>query len=72
LGVEEGELVQVASRRGSVVLKARSAERTSRGSVFIPFHFREAAANLLTTDELDPHGKIPEYKFCAVKVEKIQ
>jgi formate dehydrogenase major subunit len=38
------------------------------GSVFIPFHFREAAANLLTIDELDPAGKIPEYKFCAVRV----
>ena len=39
-----------------------------RGAVFIPFHFREAAANLLTIDELDPVGKIPEYKFCAVRV----
>jgi formate dehydrogenase major subunit len=37
--------------------------------VFIPFHFREAAANLLTIDEIDPYGKIPEFKFCAVKVE---
>ena len=40
-----------------------------RGSVFIPFHFREAAANLLTIDEIDPDGKIPEYKYCAVKLE---
>jgi formate dehydrogenase major subunit len=41
----------------------------NQGSVFIPFHFREAAANVLTIDELDPYGKIPEFKFCAVKVE---
>jgi len=46
--------------------------RTHKGSVFIPFHFREAAANLLTNDALDPFGKIPEFKFCAVKVEKVQ
>jgi formate dehydrogenase major subunit len=72
LAVAEGEFVQVASRRGFVVLKARSGGRTSKGSVFIPFHFREAAANLLTIDELDPYGKIPEFKFCAVKVEKVQ
>lgn len=72
LGVDDGELVQVTSRRGSITLKARLAERTSRGSVFIPFHFREAAANLLTIDELDPYGKIPEFKFCAVKVERMK
>ncbi len=68
LGVEDGELVEVASRRGSIVLPAERSERMLRGAVFIPFHFREAAANLLTIDELDPAGKIPEYKFCAVRV----
>ncbi len=68
LGVEDGELVEVASRRGSIVLPAASSDRMLRGAVFIPFHFREAAANLLTIDELDPAGKIPEYKFCAVRV----
>jgi formate dehydrogenase major subunit len=40
-----------------------------RGNLFIPFHFREAAANLLTIDEIDPFGKIPEFKFCAVRIE---
>ena len=72
LGVQDGDLVRVSSRRGTVVLKVRIGVRTQKGSVFIPFHFREAAANLLTIDALDPHGKIPEFKFCAVKVEKVQ
>ncbi|MHC4817496.1 MAG: molybdopterin dinucleotide binding domain-containing protein [Planctomycetota bacterium] len=47
----------------------RKSQATQPGSVFIPFHFREAGANVLTTDRLDPYGKIPEFKFCAVKVE---
>ena len=67
-GIEEGARVEVRSRRGRVVCKARLTARESRGAVFMPFHFREAAANLLTLDELDPDGKIPEFKFCAVDV----
>jgi len=67
-GIEEGTRVRVASRRGAVELRARLTEREIRGAVFIPFHFREAAANLLTIDALDPEGKIPEFKFCAVEV----
>jgi formate dehydrogenase major subunit len=70
LGVCDGDFVRVTSRRGSVELRAELSLRESRGSVFIPFHFREAAANLLTLDELDPDGKIPEFKFCAVRVER--
>jgi formate dehydrogenase major subunit len=70
--VQDGDFVRVSSRRGSIVLKARIGVRTQKGSVFIPFHFREAAANLLTNDVLDPFGKIPEFKFCAVKVERVQ
>ena len=69
LGAADGEPVRVSSRRGTITLKARSSDAVAPGSVFIPFHFREAAANLLTIDELDPYGKIPEFKFCAVKVE---
>jgi formate dehydrogenase major subunit len=69
LGVAEGQRVTVSSRRGSVTLRARVTDQECRGAVFIPFHFREAAANLLTLDELDPDGKIPEFKFCAVRVE---
>jgi formate dehydrogenase major subunit len=72
LGIQDGDLVRVSSRRGTIVLKARIGVRTQKGSVFIPFHFREAAANLLTIDALDPYGKIPEFKFCAVKVERVQ
>jgi len=72
LGVEAGELVTVSSRRGTITLEAVADDRTSRGSVFIPFHFREAAANVLTIDALDPYGKIPEFKFCAVRVERAE
>jgi formate dehydrogenase major subunit len=69
LGIEDGGRVNVTSPRGRVALKARVTTRECRGAVFMPFHFREAAANLLTLDELDPDGKIPEFKFCAVRVE---
>jgi formate dehydrogenase major subunit len=68
LGVDTGRMVTVSSRRGTISLKVRKGTQTQPGSVFIPFHFREAAANVLTTDKLDPFGKIPEFKFCAVKV----
>jgi formate dehydrogenase major subunit len=71
LDVAEGQRVRVTSPRGSVTLRARVTLRECPGAVFIPFHFREAAANLLTLDELDPDGKIPEFKFCAVRVEKL-
>jgi formate dehydrogenase major subunit len=70
LGVADGEFVRVASRRGEITVKAVRSHKPSRGSVFLPFHFKEAAANLLTIDALDPYGKIPEFKFCAVRVEK--
>jgi formate dehydrogenase major subunit len=68
LGLRDGQLVEVASRRGAIVLPAASSDRMLPGSAFISFHFREAAANLLTIDELDPDGKIPEFKFCAVRI----
>jgi formate dehydrogenase major subunit len=71
LRVAEGGWVRVRSRRGEIELQARVAARTPAGSVFIPFHFREAPANVLTIEALDPHGKIPEFKFCAVAVEPI-
>ena len=70
LGVAEGDFVKVSSRRGSIEIEARISHRETPGSCFIPFHFREAAANLLTIDEVDPFGKIPEFKFCAVRVER--
>jgi formate dehydrogenase major subunit len=71
LGISDGDSVRVASRRGSVIVPARVTSRVGRGSVFIPFHFREAAANLLTNDALDPTAKIPEYKYCAVLLERV-
>ena len=68
-GLAHGELVRVRSRRGVIELRVRISHREQIGNCFIPFHFREAAANLLTIDEIDPYGKIPEFKFCAVQVE---
>ncbi len=67
-GIHHGDPVKVSSRRGTVVLRASVTEKTSVGVVFIPFHFHEAAANLLTNDVLDPQAKIPEFKACAVQV----
>jgi formate dehydrogenase major subunit len=72
LGIADGEFVRVVSRRGEVTVKALQSHKPSRGSIFLPFHFKEAAANLLTIDALDPYGKIPEFKFCAVRVEKVE
>jgi formate dehydrogenase major subunit len=69
-GIGHGDRVCVTSRRGAVTLRARVTTREHAGAVFMPFHFREAAANLLTLDELDPDGKIPEFKYCAVRVER--
>jgi formate dehydrogenase alpha subunit len=68
LTIEDGQTVRVSSRRGSIVLRAWVTQRTTLGVVFIPMHFAEAAANLLTIDTLDPLAKIPEYKACAVRV----
>jgi formate dehydrogenase major subunit len=69
LGLADGDLARVTSRRGSIELEVKVSHREARGNCFIPFHFREAAANLLTIDEVDPFGKIPEFKFCAVRIE---
>jgi formate dehydrogenase major subunit len=69
LGVRAGDLIAVESRRGRVQLAARLDNGTPDGTVFIPFAYGEAAANLLTNAALDPFGKIPEFKFCAVRVK---
>ena len=68
LKIEDGQAVRVSSRRGTIVLRAWLTQRTTVGVVFIPMHFAEAAANLLTIDALDPLAKIPEYKACAVRI----
>ena len=70
LGAKGGDVLTVESRRGIISLHARADDGTPRGSVFIPFAFYEAAANMLTNAALDPFGKIPEFKYCAVKVMK--
>jgi formate dehydrogenase alpha subunit len=67
-GIADGQAVRVTSRRGEVVLRARVTPKSTVGVVFIPFHFAEAAANLLTNDALDPEALIPEFKACAVQV----
>jgi formate dehydrogenase major subunit len=72
MGVEPGGFIRVSTRRGQVVLKARPDRDVAEGMVFIPFCFAEAAANLLTNPQLDPMGKIPEFKFCAAKVEPVR
>ncbi len=69
LAIEEGSMVKVSSRRGELVARAQPTKKCPQGVVFIPFHFKEVAANLLTIDTLDPVAKIPEYKVCAVKIE---
>jgi formate dehydrogenase major subunit len=71
-GLAAGQMVQTRSRRGQIELRVRISHREQPGNVFIPFHFREAAANLLTIDAIDPYGKIPEFKFCAVQVEALR
>ena len=70
LQIKDGEQVNVASRRGRITLPVFITDRISPGITFIPFHYKEAAANLLTNDALDPDCKIPEAKVCAVRVDK--
>jgi len=69
LGIAPGDSIRVTTRRGSVELLARQDDGIPDGVVFIPFAFVEAAANLLTNPALDPFGKIPEFKFCAARLE---
>jgi formate dehydrogenase major subunit len=65
LGLRPGQRLRLATRRGAIELAARADPPCPTGMVFVPFAFREAAANLLTNPQLDPWGKIPEFKFCA-------
>jgi formate dehydrogenase major subunit len=71
LDIAPGDPVRVLTRRGAIELKARIDDAIPEGFVFIPFCYAEAAANLLTNPALDPIGKIPEFKFCAARVERI-
>ena len=72
LGVADGDTVRVTSRRGAMLIGVRVSDRQARGQIFIPFHFREAAANLLTNPRLDPYAKIAEFKISAVRVEPVR
>ncbi len=69
LGVEPGEYVRLTTRRGSLTVMARADRAVAEGQVFLPFAYVEAAANILTNSALDPFGKIPEFKFSAVRIE---
>jgi formate dehydrogenase major subunit len=69
LGIAEGALVRLTSRRNSMLIAARISDRVARHQVFVPFHFREAAANLLTSPVLEPHAKMAALKVCAVRIE---
>ena len=71
LGVEPGGHVRLSTKRGSIVVMARADRTVSEDMVFLPFAYVEAAANILTNPALDPYGKIPEFKFSAVRVEKV-
>ena len=71
LGVMPGEFVKLTTRRGNIALMARSDRAVSEDMVFVPFAYVEAAANILTNSAIDPYGKIPEFKFSAVRVEAV-
>jgi predicted molibdopterin-dependent oxidoreductase YjgC len=71
LGIADGQVVEVASRRGAIRLRALVTDRTAPQVVFIPFHYAEAAANVLTNPALDPQARIPELKVCAVRVRPV-
>ena len=71
LKLDDGDMAKVTSRRGNLAVKVKVTRKSPQGTVFMTFHFKEAAANLLTIAALDPVAKIPEYKICAVKVEPI-
>ena len=70
LGLKDGNMVNVASRRGNILARLKVSRKAVSGTVFIPFHFAQAAANRLTNGALDPVSKIPEYKVCAIKLSK--
>ncbi len=70
LAVQDGEVVNLATRRGEIQIPARISHKVKPGLFFVPFHFAENSANVLTNSAFDPIAKIPEYKVCAVKIEK--
>lgn len=71
-GIKDGDRVRLVSRRGAVSARVRISDRSAPGLVFATFHFKELPVNVLTNDALDPIGKIPEYKVCAVRIERLE
>lgn len=71
MGVEPGEMIRIETRRGAIEIMARADRAVAEDMVFVPFAYVEAAANVLTNPQLDPYGKIPEFKFSACRVEKV-
>ncbi|HDH86872.1 MAG TPA: formate dehydrogenase subunit alpha, partial [Desulfobacteraceae bacterium] len=69
--IKQGDLLRVHSRRGEIQAMARVSDQAIKGTIFIPFHFAKAAANRLTNPALDPIAKIPEFKVCAIRIEKV-
>jgi len=72
LGIKHRAKIKVSTRRGSLEARANVTDKIIKGTIFIPFHFYEASANLLTNAALDPYAKIPEYKICAARIERIE
>jgi predicted molibdopterin-dependent oxidoreductase YjgC len=70
--IHDRDTVKVASRRGEIIIKANVTDKVPEKVVYMPFHFAESAANILTNTALDPVAKIPELKVCAVKIEGVQ
>ena len=69
LGLADGDMAKITSRRNSIVISVRISDRVARRQIFVPFHFREAAANLLTNPVLEPHAKMAALKVTAVRLE---
>jgi formate dehydrogenase major subunit len=70
LGIKDGDRVRLATRRGEMEVAAQVGKKVQAGVLFVPFHFAESPANILTNSAFDPIAKIPEFKVCAVKIEK--
>lgn len=70
MGIANKDMIEIISRRGAVKMEARVIDRPRKGTLFVPWHWREALINLVTTDAVDPGSKEPEYKVCAVKMKK--
>ena len=72
LDIKNKEMVKAITRRGEIMIGARVTKDIKKGVVFMPFHYAECAANLLTNNALDPVASIPEFKACAVRIEKVK